>query len=83
VVVFSKSTCPFCRKTKTLLEDLKIPFTVYELNDMDNGADIQDSLKDLTGQRTVPSVFVKGNHVGGNDDLQAAAKDGKLQAMLE
>ena len=50
---------------------------------MDNGADIQDSLKDLTGQRTVPSVFVKGNHVGGNDDLQAAAKDGKLQAMLE
>ena len=83
MVVFSKSTCPFCRKTKTLLEDLKIPFTVYELNDMDNGADIQDSLKDLTGQRTVPSVFVKGNHVGGNDDLQAAAKDGKLQAMLE
>jgi len=83
VVVFSKATCPFCRKTKGLLEDNQIPFTVYELNEMDDGADIQDALLEISGQRTVPNVFIKGKHVGGNDDMQAASKDGSLKAMLE
>jgi glutaredoxin-related protein len=27
-------------------------------------------------------VYVKGVHVGGNDDTQAAAKSGTLQQML-
>jgi glutaredoxin-related protein len=27
-------------------------------------------------------VYVKGMHVGGNDDTQAAAKSGTLQQML-
>jgi glutaredoxin 3 len=40
------------------------------------------SLFKKTGQKTVPSVFVKGNHIGGNDATQAAAKEGKLQEML-
>ncbi len=82
VVVFSKSFCPFCKKTKELLEDLKIDATVYELNKMDDGADIQAALLDLSGQKTVPNVFIKGEHLGGNDDTQAAAKSGKLQEML-
>ena len=40
------------------------------------------TLMQMTGQRTVPNVFVKGQHIGGNDDSQAAAKDGKLKEML-
>eukprot|EP00545_Synedropsis_sp_CCMP1620_P015081 CAMPEP_0119003080 /NCGR_PEP_ID=MMETSP1176-20130426/345_1 /TAXON_ID=265551 /ORGANISM="Synedropsis recta cf, Strain CCMP1620" /LENGTH=137 /DNA_ID=CAMNT_0006954643 /DNA_START=67 /DNA_END=480 /DNA_ORIENTATION=+ len=82
VVIFSKTFCPFCTKTKGLLEDLKITAKVIELNEVDDGAAIQDALKELSGQRTVPNVFVKGQHVGGNDDTQAAAASGKLQEML-
>jgi glutaredoxin 3 len=82
VVVFSKSFCPFCKKTKELLEDMNIEAKVYELNKMDDGADIQDALLEMSGQRTVPNVFVKGEHLGGNDDTQAAAKSGKLSEML-
>ena len=82
VVVFSKSFCPFCKKTKELFEDLKVEATVYELNKMDDGADIQDALLELTGQRTVPNVFIKGEHIGGNDDCQKAAKEGTLQEKL-
>ena len=65
-----------------MLEDLEIDATVYELNKMDDGADIQDALQELSGQRTVPNVFIKGEHLGGNDDTQGAAKSGKLQEML-
>ena len=50
---------------------------------MDDGADIQDALLELSGQRTVPNVFVKGKHLGGNDDTQAAVKSGEFQSMLD
>ena len=34
---------------------------------------VQAALLALTQQRTVPNVFVAGQHLGGNDDTQAAA----------
>ena len=61
---------------------MNIEAKVYELNQMDDGADIQADLEALTGRRTVPNVFVKGTHIGGNDDTQAAAKSGKINEML-
>jgi glutaredoxin 3 len=53
-----------------------------EINERDDGADIQDALKELTGQRSVPNVFIKGKHLGGNDDTQKANKDGSLLKLL-
>ena len=82
VVVFSKTFCPFCRKTKNLFLDKGIDAKVIELDKVDNGDAIQDALLELSGQRTVPNVFIKGNHLGGNDDTQKAAREGKLEEML-
>ena len=82
VVVFSKSSCPFCKRTKALFDGKKIEYKAIELNQIDNGQEIQDALLELTGQRTVPNVFIKGEHLGGNDDTQAAAASGKLDEML-
>merc|ERR1740130_1691836 len=36
----------------------------------------------MTQQRTVPSVFISGQHIGGNDDTQQAARSGKLAELL-
>ena len=83
VVVFSKSYCPFCQKTKALFEKMQVPYTALELDEMDNGAALQDELTKFSGQRTVPNVFIKGTHLGGNDDTQRAAASGKLQEMLK
>ena len=33
VVVFSKTTCPFCRKTKDLFDGLDVKYTAVELGD--------------------------------------------------
>jgi glutaredoxin 3 len=82
VVVFSKTYCPYCTATKNLMKELKFNAKVIELDEVNNGAAIQDSLRELTGQRTVPNVFIKGEHLGGNDVTQEAAKSGKLQKML-
>ena len=45
---------------------------------IDDGARIQEILTELTGQRTVPNVFLKGKHIGGCDDTLANHKAGKL-----
>ena len=83
VVVFSKSYCPYCTKTKELFASLKVDIKVHELDKMgDDGPALQQALLQMTGQKSVPNVFVKGKHMGGNDDTQAAAKAGKLQEML-
>ena len=61
---------------------MNIPAKIIELDTMDNGSELQAALLDISGQRTVPNVFIKGKHLGGNDDSQAAARSGKLQEML-
>lgn len=83
VVVFSKTWCGYCAATKALFADLGVEAKVFELDTMGgDGVEIQKELLAMTGQRSVPNVFVKGKHVGGNDDTQAAARTGKLQEML-
>ena len=50
---------------------------------MKNGSEIQNALFHLTNQKTVPNVFIKGKHVGGNDDTFNLDKSGKLKEMLK
>lgn len=47
----------------------------------DDGAAIQDALQEISGQRTVPNIFIKQKHIGGNSDLQARTNE--LPAMLK
>lgn len=82
VMIFSKTTCPFCKKVKDLLQSSQIKFEVLELDQQANGSEIQNALLEITGQRTVPNVFVAGQHLGGCDDTLKAHKEGRLQQML-
>ena len=62
---------------------MNVEFTVHELDEMgDDGPELQMSLFKKTNQKSVPNVFVKQQHIGGNDDTQAAAKEGKIQELL-
>ena len=80
VMIFSKSYCPFCKQTKDLLKRGKVAHKVVELDrDSKTGSAMQKYLQKLTGQRTVPNCFVGKQHIGGNDDMQAAAKNGTLK----
>ncbi|KAH8153220.1 uncharacterized protein LAJ45_02807 [Morchella importuna] len=81
VAVFSKSYCPYCRATKETLTSLGAKFHVLELDQIDDGAEIQDALQELTGQRTVPQNFIGQEFIGGNSDLQA--RKGELPKLLK
>ncbi|KIW73921.1 glutaredoxin [Phialophora macrospora] len=81
VVVFSKSYCPYCRASKALLNDLHAKYFLMELDQVEDGAALQDALEEITGQRSVPNIFISQNHIGGNSDLQA--KKGQLSGLLK
>ncbi|KAG0348807.1 hypothetical protein BG004_004066 [Podila humilis] len=82
VIVFSKTHCPYCSKAKSLLSSLEATFKVVELDTIENGAAIQAYLLELTGQRTVPNIFINQKHIGGCDSLVALDKKGELKALL-
>merc|ERR1711933_129036 len=82
VCIWSKAYCPYCTRTKDLFKSLQVEVKVYELDQMQNGSAIQNELALMTNQRTVPNVFVNGNHLGGSDDTHAAHNSGRLMTML-
>ena len=69
VLIYSKSTCPFAGQTKSLLQQKGIDARIIELDQITGGRDMQNKLKDITGQGTVPNVFIGGKHIGGNSEL--------------
>ncbi|KAF2850017.1 glutaredoxin [Plenodomus tracheiphilus IPT5] len=75
VAVFSKSYCPYCRQAKQLLSESGAKFYAIELDQVDDGSAIQSTLGDLTGQTTVPNIFIAQKHIGGNSDLQNKKKE--------
>ncbi|XP_056097546.1 thioredoxin reductase 3 [Rhinichthys klamathensis goyatoka] len=82
VMVFSKSFCPFCVKVKDLFKELNVKCITLELDLMEDGTNYQDLLHELTGQKTVPSVFINKKHIGGCDNTMKAHSDGVLQKLL-
>ncbi|RXM93729.1 Thioredoxin reductase 3 [Acipenser ruthenus] len=83
VMLFSKSYCPFCVKVKDLFKELNVAVHAVELDLIDEGSNFQDILLEITGQKTVPNVFVNKTHVGGCDKTLQAHKNGMLQKLLE
>jgi glutaredoxin 3 len=92
VMVFAKSYCPYCKRTRSLFDrimkdnaEMDIFVNILDLDTLpeEDGRLMQNALLELTGQRTVPNVFVAGVHVGGNAETQALSKTGKLMEALE
>ncbi|KAI8949269.1 putative glutaredoxin [Xylaria longipes] len=81
VAVFSKSYCPYCNASKQLLDSVGAKYFSIELDKVDDGAAIQSALQEISGQRTVPNIYIAQKHIGGNSDLQA--KSGELKTLLK
>ena len=48
-----------------------------------DGDQIQVALHKMTGQRTVPNIFINGKHLGGCDSTVEAKASGKLLELLK
>ncbi|KAK6141513.1 hypothetical protein DH2020_024742 [Rehmannia glutinosa] len=83
VVVYSKTWCPYCSEVKSLFKRLGVEPFVIELDQAGpQGPQLQMSLETLTGQRTVPNVFIGGKHIGGCTDTVELHQNGELESLL-
>ena len=76
VIMYTTSVCPFCVQAKRLLRERGIP---YDEIDVEVDAAVRaEMMTRAGGRRTVPQIFIDGEHVGGYVELQALADDGGL-----
>ncbi|NP_001399069.1 Grx_C4 - glutaredoxin subgroup I isoform 2 [Zea mays] len=74
----------YCKRAKAVFKELELkkePYVV-ELDQREDGSEIQDALLEIVGRRTVPQVFVHGKHLGGSDDTVDSYESGKLARLL-
>ena len=80
VQIYTTRYCPYCVAAKTLLKRKGVAF-----DEIDVGSAMErreEMVQRANGRMTVPQIFIGATHVGGNDDLQALERAGKLDALL-
>jgi len=80
VEIYTWSTCPFCLRAKSLLNNKGVNFTEYSI-DRDEDARAKMAQR-ANGRRSLPQIFINDNHIGGCDDIHALERQGKLDEML-
>jgi len=66
IAVFVRHGCPFCDRALALLRAHDLCFEAIDV-----GADISmDAVKAVSGQATVPQVYIGGRHIGGAEALE-------------
>jgi glutaredoxin-like protein len=66
VSVFSRDGCPYCVRAKGMLHDAGIKFEELVLNRDFTEA----SIRAVSGESTVPQVFINGERIGGSEAVE-------------
>ena len=80
VEIYTTIMCGFCTAAKRLLDTKGIKFIEKDVSS-DQEARVQ-MIDRSGGRRTVPQIFINGEHIGGCDDLYALEQEGKLDSKL-
>ena len=80
VIIYTGDLCIHCDWAMDLLNRKNIQFIEYNVaKDLSKR---EEMLKKSNGARTVPQIFIGEQYVGGNTELQALEKEGKLDNIL-
>ena len=80
IEIFTGPDCGYCRREKALLarRDLR-----YREFDVSLAAGRDELQRRLPRARTIPQIFIGGEHIGGCEDLERLDADGKLSGYVE
>ncbi len=75
VVIYVTQFCPYCVMAKKLLDRRGIGFETIAV---DGNREARNWLVQETQQRTVPQIFIRGESIGGFQELAAMDRTGAL-----
>ena len=81
VKMYTTAVCPYCIRAKQILKSKGVE-QIEEVR-VDTNPDERIKMMEITGQRTVPQIFIGTTHVGGHDDLVALDGRGGLMPLLQ
>lgn len=80
IEIYTTKVCPYCVRAKDLFNKKGAAYTEIRI-DLDDKA--RDTMLERSGgMRTVPQIFINGQHIGGSDDLYELDRQGKLDPLL-
>ena len=80
ITVYSGPFCPYCTKAKALLDRKNVSYE--DFNVKEDSVKFDEMLARSSGRKTIPQIFINGQHIGGCDDLYALDAAGKLDELL-
>ncbi len=88
LVMFTIGTCSYCWAVRrffreTGIEVCDLDLLTEEFAEGNRGARIRTVLRERTGARTLPQVFISGTPVGGAEELFEAFDEGRLAPLLD
>jgi cysteine synthase A len=86
-VLFALEWCEFCWSVRKLFARVGVAYRSVDLDSVeyqsgDLGGKIRAVLADRTGAKTIPQIFIGGEHIGGCTELFDAWRDGSIQRRL-
>ena len=87
LVMFALEWCEFSWSVRKLFARCKIPYRSVDLDSVayqhgDRGGQIRSVLRERTGCRTIPQIYLGGEFIGGASETLDAFRDGRLQQLL-
>ena len=79
--IYTTPYCPFCIRAKKLLSNKKVEFNEIDLSE--NPDKFEEMLSKSNGARTVPQIFVNGEHIGDCDHIHDLDQKGELDKILK
>ncbi|GAB1361268.1 glutaredoxin 3 [Rhodobacter sp.] len=80
VEIYTTPFCPYCLAAKRLLQKKGAAYTEI---DVSNDPVLREAMTARAGgKRTVPQIFIGGQHVGGSDDIHLLDRQGRLDPLL-
>ncbi|MCA9617626.1 MAG: glutaredoxin [Myxococcales bacterium] len=79
VRIYTTRFCGFCFAAKRLLSQKGVDFQEIQA---DSRPDLRSWLREVSGQHTVPQIFINGESIGGYSELSGLDRGGQLDGKL-
>ncbi len=80
VELYTTMWCPYCARARALLDRKGVAYTDIDI--MEHPERRDEMIRRAGGRKTVPQIFIDGEHIGGSDELVALDRAGRLDDKL-
>ena len=79
IEIYATSFCRHCMDARDFLQAKDVEYEEYLLDLMPLEKDV---MIERCGQKSIPQIFINGQHIGGLTDLRELDSSGKLDKLL-